>query len=44
MDNRAPVPVPKPFIPRPNLSDEVNRNTAQWEVEGGVYNVRGRKN
>ncbi|MGH9660175.1 MAG: hypothetical protein ACRD96_16620 [Bryobacteraceae bacterium] len=25
------------FIPHPNLSDEVNRNIVQSEIEGGVY-------
>ena len=37
MDNTAPVPVPKPFTPHPNFSDEVNRNIVQAEIEGGVY-------
>jgi hypothetical protein len=37
MDNTAAVPVPKPFIPHPNFSDEVNRNIVQSEIEGGVY-------
>jgi hypothetical protein len=36
MDNTAAVPVPKPFMPHPNLSDEVNRNIVQSEIEGGV--------
>jgi hypothetical protein len=31
------VPVPKLFMPHPNLSDEVNRNLVQSEIEGGVY-------
>ena len=30
------VPAPKIFMPHPNLSDEVNRNIAQSEIEGGV--------
>jgi hypothetical protein len=25
------------FVPHPNLSDEVNRNIVQSEIEGGVY-------
>jgi len=37
MDNTAPVPIPKMFMPHPNFSDEVNRNIAQSEIEGGVY-------
>jgi hypothetical protein len=36
MVNTAAVPVPKPFIPHPNFSDEVNRNIEQSEIEGGV--------
>jgi len=37
MDDTAPVPIPKPFTPHPSLSDEVNRNIVQSEIEGGVY-------
>jgi hypothetical protein len=37
MDTDTAVPVPKLFMPHPNLSDEVNRNIAQSEIEGGVY-------
>jgi len=37
MDTTAAVPVPKLFMPHPNLSDEVNRNIVQSEIEGGVY-------
>jgi len=37
MDNTAPVTVPKPFMPHPNFSDEVNGNIMQSEIEGGVY-------
>jgi hypothetical protein len=37
MDTTAAVPVPRPFMPHPNFSDEVNRNIAQSEIEGGVY-------
>jgi hypothetical protein len=37
MDTKAAVPVPKPFMPHPNFSDEVNRNIVQSEIEGGVY-------
>ena len=36
MDTKATVPVPKPFMPHPNFSDEVNRNIVQSEIEGGV--------
>ena len=34
MDITASVPDPKPFMPHPNLSDEVNRNIVQSEIEG----------
>ena len=37
MDTTAAVPAPKPFMPHPIFSDEVNRNIVQSEVEGGVY-------
>jgi hypothetical protein len=33
----AAVPVPSLFIPHPNLSDEINRNIVESEIEGGVY-------
>jgi hypothetical protein len=36
MDTTAAVPVPNPFMPHPNFSDEVNRNIVQSEIEGGV--------
>ena len=36
MDTQAAVPDPKPFMPHPNFSDEVNRNIVQSEIEGGV--------
>ena len=36
MDTKAVVPVPEPFMPHPNLSDEVNGNIVQSEIEGGV--------
>ena len=36
MNTDTAVPVPKLFMPHPNLSDEVNRNIAQSEIEGGV--------
>ena len=36
MDTTAAVPVPMPFMPHPNFSDEVNRNIVQSEIEGGV--------
>jgi len=35
-DMKAPVPVPEPFMPNPNLSDEVNGNVVQSVIEGGV--------
>ncbi len=34
---KAPARVPAPFMPHPNLSDEVNRSIVQSEIEGGVY-------
>jgi len=37
MDTNAAVRIPEPFMPHPNFSDEVNRNIAQSEIEGGVY-------
>jgi len=37
MDSKAEVRIPEPFMPHPNFSDEVNRNIAQSEIEGGVY-------
>ena len=39
MDTTPAVPVPKPFIPHPNFSDEVNRNIVQSEIEGGVCSL-----
>ena len=36
MDTDTAVPVPNLFMPHPNLSDEVNRNISQSEVEGRV--------
>ena len=33
MDTTAAVPVPNPFMPHPNFSDEVNRNIVQSEIE-----------
>ena len=36
MDTKGAIPVPKPFMPHPNFSDEVNRNIVQSEMEGGV--------
>jgi hypothetical protein len=32
-----PVTSPNLFLPHPNLSDGVNHNIAQSEIEGGVY-------
>jgi hypothetical protein len=37
MDTETTAPIPKPFMPHPNFSDEVNRNIVQSEIEGGVY-------
>jgi hypothetical protein len=37
MDTDTAVPVPKLFMPHPNLRDDVNRNIVQSEIEGGVY-------
>ena len=36
METTAAIPDPQPFLPHPNLSDEVNRNIIQSEMEGGV--------
>ena len=36
MGTKAAVPDPKPFMPHPQFSDEVNRNIVQSEIEGGV--------
>jgi hypothetical protein len=36
MDMRAAAPTPDVFMPHPGFSDEVNRNIAQSEIEGGV--------
>ncbi len=36
METKAAVPDPRPFMPHPNFSDEVNRNIVQSEIEGGV--------
>jgi len=36
MDTKVAIPDPKPFMPHPNLSDEVNRNIVRSEIEGGV--------
>ena len=37
MNSDAAIPIPKLFMPHPNLGDEVNRNIVQSEVEGGVH-------
>ncbi len=37
MNSKATVLNPQPFMPHPSFSDEVNRNIAQSEIEGGVY-------
>ena len=36
-DTGTSLPVPELFVPHPNLSDEVNRNIVQSEIEGGVH-------
>jgi hypothetical protein len=36
MNADTAIPVPKLFMPHPNLGDEVNCNIAQSEIEGGV--------
>lgn len=37
MDTDRAAPTPKIFSPHPNLSDEVNANIVQSEIEGGVF-------
>ena len=37
MDTRTSLPKPDLFVPHRNLSDEINRNIVQSEIEGGVY-------
>ena len=37
MNTEATVPMPCLFMPHPNLSDEINRNIVESEIEGGVY-------
>ena len=37
MQTDTVIPVPRGFAPHPHLSDEVNRNIIQSEIEGGVY-------
>jgi hypothetical protein len=37
LDTQATGPIADLFVPHPNLSDEVNGNIAQSEIEGGVY-------
>jgi hypothetical protein len=37
MNSRGTAINPQPFMPHPSFSDEVNRNIAQSEIEGGVY-------
>lgn len=39
MEGCIPIesPIPRLFVPHPNLSDEVNHNLAQSEIEGGVH-------
>jgi len=37
MDSQTTARVPRLFTPHPSLSDEVNRNIVQSEIEGGVF-------
>ncbi|MBI1982993.1 MAG: hypothetical protein HYS61_02210 [Acidobacteria bacterium] len=37
MDTDIRARIPRGFIPHPNLSDEVNHNIVQSEIEGGVH-------
>ncbi len=37
MNSKVTALNPQPFMPHPCFSDEVNRNIAQSEIEGGVY-------
>ncbi|MBZ5578739.1 MAG: hypothetical protein LAP40_19430 [Acidobacteriia bacterium] len=37
MSTLAKVPIPSLFTTHPNLSDEINRQIVQSEIEGGVY-------
>ena len=37
MDAHSLATGPDLFLPHPNLSDDVNRNIVQSEIEGGVY-------
>ncbi len=37
MDVEGTLPIPDLFKPHPNLSDELNRNIVQSEIEGGVH-------
>jgi hypothetical protein len=37
MPGRTSVTEPNLFLPHRNLSDEINRNIVQSEIEGGVY-------
>ena len=39
MDTQATASIPNPVLyePNPHLSDSVNRNIIQSEIEGGVY-------
>jgi hypothetical protein len=36
METTQTIPRPDLFVPHPNLSDEINRNIIQSEIEGGV--------
>ncbi len=37
MDTQTTAPVPELFAPHPNLSDQVNHNIVQSEIEGGIH-------
>lgn len=37
MSDDSKVPDPQSLRPHPNLSDQINRNIAQSEIDGGVF-------
>ena len=37
MEPKMAAPGPEPFMPHPNLSDEVNRNFVQSEIENAAF-------
>ena len=43
MNTDTAVPVPKLFMLHSNLSDKVNRNIAQSEIEGGMRCLRSQR-